>query len=143
MKDFQTALISVQRYLLRNGFRRGRKSGSIRLSTNHLVWKDSYLRKMTNNRSKPIGERLIEMHTDESYVHYHHRVDTYSLYHPDNLPDIKSPHKGRRFCFAAAIRYDPNLGQGSMEPNAYCCFIQLKLKLIRETTRKFLILKTI
>ena len=120
-RDFQAALRSVKRYLSHNGFRRGKKSGSIRLSTDHLAWKDSHLRKITNNRTKTTVERLIEMHAYESYVH-HYFVDTYNLYHPDDLPDINSPHKGRRFFFVTAIRYDPNLGQGSIVPNAYWCF---------------------
>ena len=115
-KDFQAALRSVQRCPSSNGFRRGKKFGSIRLSIDHFLLKYDYLRKMASNRSKPIGEGLIDIciyiYVDESYVHHHHRVDTYNLYHPDDLSYIKSPHKGRRFCFVAAIRDDPDLGQG-------------------------------
>ena len=96
-KDFQAALRSAKWYLSRNGFRRGKKLGSIRLNSDHLAWKDSHLRKITNNRTKPIVERLIEIYTDESYIHHHHLVGTYNLYPPDDFPDIKSPQKGRRF----------------------------------------------
>ena len=102
-EDFQVKLKHVQWYLSRNGFRRGKKSGSIRLNIDHLEWEDAYLRKITESRSKSNGKKLIEVYTDERYVHHHDRVNACNLFHPDDLPDIKSSHNVKRFCFVVAI----------------------------------------
>jgi hypothetical protein len=44
---------------------------------------------------------------DESYIHEHYNRSDHSLWDPSDNLDIqfgKSKHKGRRYCFAAAIQ---------------------------------------
>ena len=41
--DYKAALRATQRYLRRNGFLRGKKSGSIRIDPQHVVWRNNYI----------------------------------------------------------------------------------------------------
>ena len=105
--DFRAALRSVQRYLSKNSFQRGRRTGSIWINLDYLAWKDMYIIRIMNDRTKPEEEKLNEVYTDESYIHHHHQLLTYNLYHSDDQPDTKSHRKGKRFCFVSAIQFDP------------------------------------
>ena len=70
----------------------------------HVAQRNDYIRNLLANRSKPHNERPLEVYTDESYVHHHHRIDHCSLYHPDGPESIgKAPRKGRRICFVVTI----------------------------------------
>ena len=102
-KDYKAALRSTQRYLTRNGFQRGKRSGAVQINPKHIAWRNNYMRIILENRSKPAAQRLQEVYSDESYIHHHHRNDKDNLYHPNNEHEGKGPHKGRRFCFVAAI----------------------------------------
>ena len=120
--DWKAALRSVQRFLRKKGFLRGKRSGTITINPDHLLWRDTYIRKITGNRTAPPNERLLEVYTDESYVHQHHYIEKDDLYHPSSLPESKSPHKGRRYCFISAIQFDTVTLQGNLVPNSYWRF---------------------
>ena len=109
-KDYKAALRSTQRYLSRNGFQRGKRNGAVRVKPSHIAWRNSYIRTIIENRAKEPHQRMQEVYSDESYIHHHHRVDHDNLFHPEDSPTGKMPHKGRRICFVAAIR-----GNGTSE----------------------------
>ena len=81
----KAALRSVRRFLRKKGFLRRKQSGTITTNPDHLVWRDTYIRKITANRTAPPYERLSEVYTDESYVHQHHYIEKDDLYHPSIL----------------------------------------------------------
>lgn len=121
-KDFQAALCAVRRYLQRKGFKRGRKTGAIRINPVHVAWRDTYLRVLLENRSKADAERRQEVYTDESYIHHHYRLEHDNIYHPLDEGDTKAPQKGRRYCFVAAIRANGRDGKGGLVPNSVWSF---------------------
>lgn len=94
----------MQHYLLEKGFQRGKRSGKVRINPEHIAWRNHYLRALSENRSQPSHLRLQEIYTDESCIHHHHRLEHINLFHPSQKKDYKSPYKGKRFCFIAAIR---------------------------------------
>lgn len=119
VKDMNAAYRSVQRYLSRVGFQRGKRSKNIRMNPEHLILRNHYLCEIIKNRSKPKEERLNEVYTDESYIHHHHKFVHENLYHGEDVYSDKSQHKGRRMCFVAAIetnglKDDTRLVTGSM-----------------------------
>jgi len=96
------------RYLLgRLGYRRGRrKDGQVEEKPHHIeMWKE-YLTTVEENRKKPLETRNCEVYLDESYCHNHHHNSKLSVHDPNDKEDKQKQekHKGRRFCFAAAIR---------------------------------------
>lgn len=101
-----TARRSVQRWLLKNGFSRGKKSKNLLLSNKITAWRNKYLRIIMENRGKIPTDQLQEVYLDESYIHQHYSKSNNSLYDPNDNEDIQSrqPHKGRRICFLAAIK---------------------------------------
>lgn len=118
------ALRAVQRYLKRCGFRRGKKPGaSIRLSTKHATARAKYVQAMTR-RLAVTADKPVMVYLDESYVHHHYKIAADSLYHPDNDDDEpeKEKHKGRRFCFIAAI-VDLGIETSKVCINIYVLFI--------------------
>ena len=60
-KGYDAALRAVQRYLQRNGFQRGKRTGSIRINPNHVAWRNSYIRRILQNRSNLPHLRLQEV----------------------------------------------------------------------------------
>jgi hypothetical protein len=68
-------------------------------------------------RAKPPRERLREVYTDESYIHEHYHWNKESLFDPEDDKDViyqKEKHKGRCYCFCAAIQGpDPPSCSGS------------------------------
>lgn len=106
-KDYKAALRSVQRWLRKHDYRRGRRSGNVLPKEHVQVARDLYLAEFFANREKPPQERLREVYMDESYIHQHYKKEKDSLWDPNDEQDIqtgKSPAKGRRFCFACAIQ---------------------------------------
>ncbi|ETV95941.1 hypothetical protein H310_10600 [Aphanomyces invadans] len=70
------------------------------------------------------------MKTDESFIHHHYKAHHQSLYGPSEENDIpsKEKHKGRRYCFIAAVLYSPTMPSkvmalhiftGGKEPKVY------------------------
>lgn len=70
LKDFRSAVRSVQWDLIRTGFQRGKRTCSICVNPEHVAWRDACLRKILENQSKPEGQRLTEVYADESYIHH-------------------------------------------------------------------------
>jgi transposase len=104
LKAKKSALRSVQRYIVRKGFKRGRKKGCqhYRLKSENLLARDEYvLRMIEENRTK--ARRIVYM--DESYIHKNYCRHDDSLYDPNDEQDLQTIriHKGQRYCFIAAI----------------------------------------
>ncbi len=107
-KHYHAARRSVRRYLSRNGFQRRRVTGKVQFNAQHIARRNEHVIKILENRAKSDNERFPEVYKDESYVHQHHDQFMNNLYHPTTgFPEGKTPHKGRRLCFVAAIN-----GQG-------------------------------
>jgi hypothetical protein len=84
----------------------------------NIAKKHHYLRTFFANRAKTPEERLREVYTDESYIHEHYHCNEDSLFDPNNEQDViyqKEKHKGRRYCFCAAIRGPNPLGEEATE----------------------------
>jgi hypothetical protein len=85
----------------------GKRRGNLVPSEANVAKKHHYLRTFFANRAKPPGERLREVYTDESYIHEHYHRNEDSLWDPNDDQDViyqKEKHKGRRYCFCAAIQ---------------------------------------
>ncbi|RHY24522.1 hypothetical protein DYB32_008817 [Aphanomyces invadans] len=108
---FKSTLRSVQRFLKAQGYKRGRRNGS---STYHQskandLARDAYVRKM---QPHILGkDRPHIMKTDESFIHHHYKAHHQSLYDPSDVNDVlsKEKHKGRRYCFVAAVLDSPTM----------------------------------
>lgn len=98
------ALRAVQRLLVRLGYKRGKKKGTItyRLKEENIRKRDAYVSLMT--RLNDDGKRRI-VYMDESYIHKNYCRHDDSLYDPNDEQDLetKAMHKGSRYCFIAAI----------------------------------------
>eukprot|EP00977_Amphora_coffeiformis_P020022 scaffold7808_cov184-Amphora_coffeaeformis.AAC.1 len=106
-KAFASAYRSVRRWLCRHDYRRGRRSGNIRMKEHVAYQRDIYLKTFFHNRSLPINEQLREVYLDESYIHQHYHKSDDSLYDPNDDQDVqygKRPAKVNRYCFLAAIQ---------------------------------------
>ncbi|KAF0726166.1 hypothetical protein Ae201684_015500 [Aphanomyces euteiches] len=74
-----------------------------------MVACDQYVRMMqpfiASDQRPPI------VYTDESYIHHHYKCPNYDLYDPLDKLDVprKEKHKGRRYCFIAAILDSPTM----------------------------------
>ncbi|ETV99476.1 hypothetical protein H310_08154 [Aphanomyces invadans] len=97
-KVFKSTLRSVQRFLKAQGYKRGRRNGS---STNHLS--------NGNALARDAYDRPHIVNTDESFIHHHYKAHHQSLYDPSDENDIpsKEKHKGRCYCFVAAVLDSP------------------------------------
>eukprot|EP00977_Amphora_coffeiformis_P004592 scaffold992_cov175-Amphora_coffeaeformis.AAC.1 len=104
---FATAYRNVRRWLSRHDYRRGKRSGNIRLKEHVAFQRDLYLKTFFNNKSLPINEQLRECYLDESYIHQHYHKCDDSLFDPQDDEDVqhgKQPAKGNCYCFLAAIQ---------------------------------------
>ena len=103
-KDVNAALRSVQRYLLRLGYKRGKKKGmqNYKLREENVRKRDEYVQFMTALNEDPT-RRAVYM--DESYIHKNYQRHDDLLFDPNDEQDleVKAMHKGRRYCFIAAI----------------------------------------
>jgi hypothetical protein len=105
-KDFQTASRNVRRYLQDYGYRRGRRN-NIAPNQSMIAKRHEYVQALFTNEALPKGERLRNVYMDESCIHEHYNKNDRSVWDPKDVLDIqhgKSKHKGRRYCFAAAIQ---------------------------------------
>ncbi len=100
-----SAIRCVQRFLVHNGFKRGKRSAG-NLQNSHIIWRNRYLRVLMQNRTKPERERFREFYLDKSYIHQHFSRLGFSVWDPNDSEDrpVKVPQKGNRFCFCAAIQ---------------------------------------
>jgi hypothetical protein len=105
---FKAAYRNVQRWLVEfGGYDRGKQKGNLVPSEANVAKKHHYLQTFFANRAKPPRERLREVYTDESYIHEHYHRNEDSLWDPNDDQDViyqKEKHKGRRYCFCAAIQ---------------------------------------
>jgi transposase len=99
---------AVRRFLVRHGYRRGRRKATLVPNPEHEHKRDVFLQTLIENRSKPPNERLREVYLDESYIHHHYKwKPTEDLYDPNDPEDVvfgKEKHKGDRYCFLCAIQ---------------------------------------
>ena len=122
-EDYYTALKSVQRYLKKQGFLRGKLSGKVKVNPKHTAWRNQYLRQLIANGMLPDGQRKREIYTDESYIHHHHRNESNDLRHPsDENVSEKAPHKDRRYCFVAVIGGEGCNSSAGLIDNSYWSF---------------------
>lgn len=106
-KAFDSAYRSMRRWLERNEYRRGRRTGNIVMKEQIALQRDVYLKAFFANRSSPAEERLREVYLDESYIHQHYKKNNDSLWDPNDDQDVqfgKEQHKGNRYCFLCAIQ---------------------------------------
>jgi hypothetical protein len=105
---FNTAYRVVRKWLAEfGGYEHGKRRGNLVPSPQNVAKKHHYLRTFFANRAKPPRERLREVYTDESYIHEHYHCNEDSLFDPEDDQDViyqKEKHKGRRYCFCAAIQ---------------------------------------
>jgi transposase len=103
---FQSAYRNVRRWLSSFGYQRGKRNNIVPNQAN-IAKRHYYLRQFFDNRAAPKETRLREVYTDESYIHEHYHRLTDSLWDPNDDQDLqfgKDKHKGRRYCFCAAIQ---------------------------------------
>lgn len=104
----KVALRAVQRFLQRQGYRRGSRPGSmgIQEKASLVEARRKYVCALRANRLSGPDVRLREVYLDESYVNHHYRRDDESMYDPNDELDLvpRSAHKGNRYCFCAAIQ---------------------------------------
>ncbi|ETV64322.1 hypothetical protein H257_18771 [Aphanomyces astaci] len=107
----EMSILDVQRYLRAQGYKRGNRKGSstYHLSKANALARDVYVRKMQALVDAPDGPHVV--YTDESYIHHHYKSHHQALYDPSDTMDLpsKEKHKGRRYCFVAAILDSPTL----------------------------------
>ena len=82
-KDVDAALLSVQRFLTRIGYKRGKKGGmkSLKLTAENILKRDQYVQFMTAVNHDP-ARRVVYM--DESYIHKNYQRHDDSLFNPNN-----------------------------------------------------------
>jgi transposase len=113
-ESFRTAYRNVRLWMSYNGYKRGKRKGSIRFKDALIVERDLYLRAFFDNRTRcermlsvPVIKGLREVYLDESYIHHHYHRNDDSCWDPNDDQDIqvgKAPAKGNRYCFLAAIQ---------------------------------------
>jgi hypothetical protein len=115
MLPFNTAYRVVQKWLTEfsGSYERGKRKANLVPSPQNVAKKHHYLHSFFANRAKPPRERRREVYIDESYIceHYHRNED--SLWDPNDDQDVsyqKEKHKGRMYCFCAAIQGPNPLG---------------------------------
>jgi len=119
IKSYNAAIRGVQRLLLRLGYQRGKRTGNIIPNAANLLQREEYLLRFFDNRSKPPGERLREVYTDESYVYLYHNHSDQSVWDPEDKLDLrigKDRNTGRRFCFCTAIQGPSLLNENASLP---------------------------
>ena len=55
--EYKSALRATQRYLKRNGFLRGRRTGGLKINIEHIAWRNQYLRTILENGALPRSQR--------------------------------------------------------------------------------------
>ena len=106
-KGFDTAYRSMRRWLQRNGYRRGKRSGNVMMKEHITLHRDLYLKAFFENRALPADQQLREVYLDESYIHQHYKKTNDSVWDPNDDQDIqygKEKNKGNRYCFLCAIQ---------------------------------------
>ena len=106
-KKYAAEIRATQRWLRKNHYKRGKRSGNVVLKEHIALKRDQYLTTFFTNRSTPQESRLREVYLDESYIHQHYKKDVDSLYDPNDKQDLqigKDKNKGNRYLFLCAIQ---------------------------------------
>jgi hypothetical protein len=106
-KDYNAAYRSVNRWLTREQYRRGKRRFNMVPKQAVILQRRKYLKAFFDNRKKSPGERLREVYLDELYIHQHYNRNNDSIWDENDDQDIqigRAPAKGQRYCFAAAIQ---------------------------------------
>jgi hypothetical protein len=106
-KAMHAGIRATRRFLVRNGYCRGTKKGSISVSPENIAKRDLFLQTIIKNRALPPGQRRREVYLDESYIHHHYQwKPSENLYDPADKHEYgsKDKHKGERYCFVCAIQ---------------------------------------
>ena len=74
----------VQRWLLKYGFKRGKKSGKIGLASHVVALRNHYLRSLLKNCNLESNSKLQESYLDESYSDQHYFRHDDSIYDPND-----------------------------------------------------------
>ncbi|RHY12240.1 hypothetical protein DYB25_007476 [Aphanomyces astaci] len=110
-RQLWSTLRSVQRFLKAQGYKRGSRKGSstYHLSKANAEARNAYVRRM--NAIIDTTDRPHVVYTDESYIHHHYKSHHQSLYDPNDTQSTatKEKHKGRRYCFVAAMLDSPTM----------------------------------
>ncbi|KAH9112766.1 hypothetical protein LEN26_002882 [Aphanomyces euteiches] len=102
--SFASALFAVRRFLARIGLKNDKIS----------IARDTYVHSMV--KTIFADDPPCVVYLDESYIHHHyarHGESLYSLYDPNDEQElqVKSKHKGQRYCFIGAILDDGGKGR--------------------------------
>ena len=64
----------------------GKISSTLWVKPEHIAWHKNYLRLIRENRRQPLNEKLLEVYTDDPYIHYHHHHQLIhaNLYHSED-----------------------------------------------------------
>nr|CCA14707.1 hypothetical protein ALNC14_008500 [Albugo laibachii Nc14] len=96
----KAGLRAVQRVLISNGYKRGKKKGSqpYRLKAEIMLKRDNYVMRILQENKNKTRRKL---YMDESYIHQSYCRHDDSLYDPNDEQDLTTigKHKGRRYCF--------------------------------------------
>ncbi|KAF0710983.1 hypothetical protein As57867_005412, partial [Aphanomyces stellatus] len=104
-KDYSACLRSVQAFLLKQGYGRGKRGKTTyRMSKAHELPRDNYVNFMVPTVSN--APRRPVVYLDESFIHNHYCRYEDSLYDPTMEGETKRKNKGRRYCFIAGIIND-------------------------------------
>ncbi|RHZ12624.1 hypothetical protein DYB37_010226 [Aphanomyces astaci] len=103
-KDYAACLRAVQVFLAKQGYARGSNAKqTYRVSKAHEQARDAYVEMMVPTVTS--APRRPVVYLDESFIHHHYTSHADSLYDPTDQA-TKPKHKGRRYCFVAAILDD-------------------------------------
>ena len=98
--------------------------------TENVLKRDFYIQKMLH---PDVMEKCCIMYMDKSYIHQHYSQHDESLYDPDDKEDLdpKQSHKGRCYCFIAAIL------SADLRSKEGQCLDSQEAQLMRETLEIF------
>ena len=104
--DRTNALLAVQRYLVRKGFKL-KRSKSLMNNLNHIALRNEYVRELLANCTKPNGQRLREKYEEEiyMYLHYQNLMTRCSTQNDMFEKPLRMQRKDRRYCFLFAIHW--------------------------------------
>ena len=79
-KEFQSAVRTVRRFMVRHGWVQGHKASKYKHAMREavIVARNIYLEQMQTNRNMPVGERMRIVCLDESYLHKHLHYRNYT-----------------------------------------------------------------
>jgi transposase len=138
-KAFACAKRMTNRWLKKNGYRRGKRSDNIRLKEHVAIKREQYLLEFIGNREKPPEQRYREVYLDESYCHQHHNHNDQCVYNPDDKLDFqekRAQNRGARYCFLAAIQGPNPRKEICVDPADQARLVPNSVMMFQPSTRK-------